>query len=88
VVADEVYEGRTVTSLDFFLPLVEAIVAGRVIQRRWVSSFTGAVRAVETIIDLGDGKELRDGHGNEALATVGSLDSIERHDHHFLPYRR
>jgi hypothetical protein len=81
VLAGEAYEGRPVVALSVFLPLVEAIIGGRVIQRRWYSTQTGAQRSVETIVNLADGSIWRDGQS----AADGSSES---HDRHFLPYRR
>jgi hypothetical protein len=38
VIGDQTYEDRPVETLDLFLPLVESISEGRVIQRRMISS--------------------------------------------------
>lgn len=85
-IAGEDYDARPITSLDLFAPLVEAIVAGSVLQRRWASTSTGAPRAVETIVILADGRRWR---GTET-SPAGSidLDGAECSDHYFLPYRR
>ena len=75
-------------SLDLLLPLLEAITAGRVVQRRWISRATGACRAVESIVTLADGTQWRDGRTTGSVAEAVPRDETERHDHHFLPYRR
>jgi hypothetical protein len=88
VIAGEAYEGRTAASFDLILPLLEAVTEGRVVQRHWVSLATGAPRAIETIVTLGDGSIWRDGRTIEAVAGVIPREATERHDRHFLPYRR
>jgi hypothetical protein len=87
-IAGESYRDRSLDVLDFILPLIESVTEGRVIQRKWVSVATGAVRSVETIVTLEDGSVWTEGR---TLAPVGSAipeDATERHDRHFLPYRR
>src|SRR5262245_345911 len=86
--AGETFWDRAVPSYDLFLPLLEAIVAGNVVQRRWESLATGAVRAVEIIVTLSDGSVWRDGHTIEAFASAVQREATERRDRHFLPYRR
>lgn len=80
VLAGQSYEFLPVPSLAIFLPLAQAIVDGRVIQRRWMSTQTGVLRAVETLIDLDSAGQWREG--------VLPGDGCESRDHHFLPYRR
>ena len=87
-IAGEVYAGRTADSLELMLPLLEAITAGRVVQRLWISRATGACRAVESIVTLADGSSWRDGRTTDGLADAVPRDETERHDRHFLPYRR
>jgi len=79
-IAAESYEHREAMALSLFLPLVAAIIDGRVIQRRWFSTQTGALRGVESLVFLADGSVWRAG----AAADGGS----ESRDRHFLPYRR
>lgn len=85
-VAGEEYDARPITSLDLFSPLVEAIAAGAVFQRRWASAATGAPRAVETIILLGAGRAWRGAPAS--LSSPETLEGAESADHYFLPYRR
>jgi hypothetical protein len=88
VIAGESYEGRTAASFDLILPLLEAITEGRIVQRHWISTATGAVRAIETIVRLADGSVWRDGRTIEPVATIIPREATERHDRHFVPYRR
>jgi hypothetical protein len=85
VVASETFEDLPITSFDNFLPMVQAIADGRVVQHRWASAATGGPLAIETVLHLGTGKEWRQGTGLGQLATQ---DGTVRHDTHFLPYRR
>ena len=88
VIAGETFEDLELSSFDLFLPLVEAIADGRVIQRRRVSQATGALREIETIVLLKNGQDWRRLRTlGEATALVTSEDT-ERRDRHFLSYRR
>ena len=80
VLADQSYEYLPVASVALFLPLAEAIVEGRVVQRRWLSTQTGAMHAVESLVNLADGSLWREGSQ--------PAEGCESRDHHFLPYRR
>lgn len=82
-VAGEDYSELPIASLDVFAPLVEAIVAGSVMQRRWASMATGLCRAVETIVILANGERW---HGRPAAGA--DLEGAEFAEHCFLPYRR
>jgi len=88
IIAGEVFEDQPTTTLDLFVPLVDSIAEGRVVQRRTVSAATGAPVALRTIITLPDG------HVWEAERTLpdglapGALDDLIIEDRHFLPYRR
>jgi hypothetical protein len=78
--AGQAYPARAVESLTMFEPLINSIIDGRVVQRHWISSQTGAARAIETLITLPNGRVWRDGD----IAPAG----CETRDRHFLPYRR
>lgn len=80
VLAGQNYEFLPVTSLAIFLPLAEAIVEGRAVQRRWSSTSTGVLCATETLVHLQDGTTWREGGSGG--------DGSESRDHHFLAYRR
>ena len=88
VIGGEVYEDRDLASPDEFLPLVEAIADGRVIQRRWLSTATGVLRKVETIVALANGKTWRQVRAVPTAAADADTDAVEHRDRHFLPYRR
>lgn len=79
-IAGETYEDRALGTLDQLVLLLERIADGHVVQRRWVSAATGVPHGVETVVSLGTGGEWRDGAEPDGAA--------ERHDRHFLPYRR
>lgn len=79
-IAGETYDDRVLATLDQLVLMLERIADGHVIQRRWVSSATGAHQGIETLVTLGAGLVWRG--GSEADAR------LERHDRHFLPYRR
>lgn len=79
-IAGETYEDRILSTLDQIVLLLERIADGHVIQRRWISLATGVPQSVETIVALGSGDVWREGRAPDGGA--------ERHDRHFLPYRR
>lgn len=78
--AGETYEDCTLQSLDQLVLLLERIVDGDVIQRRWVSAATGLAQGIETFVRLGPGITWRNGPEPDG--------GVERRDRHFLPYRR
>ncbi len=80
-IAGETYEDCVLEQFDDVLPLIERIIEGQVVQRRWASRATGAACGVETIVSLGHGRFWRGG----PITPDG--DAFAR-DHHFLPYRR
>lgn len=88
VIGGETYADRSLGTLDQIVRLLERITEGRVIQRQWVSPATGTPCGTETIVTLGPDAIW---HGSDATAhaIAGLLDGAgERHDRHFLPYRR
>lgn len=84
IIAGEVYEDRLIGTLDLFLPLAEAIAAGTVLQRQWISAVTGRPLSIETLVTLPSGAVWRDGVGP---ASANGIPLVSR-DRHFLPYRR
>ena len=68
--------------------MAEAISQGRVLQRRWVSAATRALREVETLVTFAKGKVWSQGRIEKAVADRVPRDAAERQDRHFLPYRR
>ena len=88
-IGGQTYAGLPVTSPDILLPLVEAIVGGRVITRRAFSTATGLQRSESTLVTLADGRVFEDGQLVAAAGlAVATDDSTEIHDTHYLPYRR
>jgi hypothetical protein len=87
-VAGESYESRPIESFELFLPFVQAITDGRVVQRHWVSRLTGLERSVETLVTLPNGGIWREVRG--AANGMPSLedDGTELRERCFLPYRR
>jgi hypothetical protein len=86
MVAGEAYEDREIISLDLFVPLMEAITDGHIVERTWYSLTTGTRIARETLINLRGGKLWQDSLGLEAVR--GNEESLRREDRHFLAYRR
>jgi hypothetical protein len=86
---DETYEGLPIEGFDMFLPFVEAIAAGNVVQRHWVSRFTGLERSVETVVTLRNGGIWRETRGTvRTNAPPAADDGSELIERRFLPYRR
>jgi hypothetical protein len=88
VIAGETYEDLKLASFDFFLPLVEAISEGRVIQRRRVSQSTGRTYDIETIVTMKDGRQWSRKQRVPGLPDQSEADGLELRDRHFLAYRR
>lgn len=85
IIAGELYEERPTGTLDVFLPLVEALAQGRVIQRRQFAAATIMPLSIDTIVTFADGTVWQAGRALGAAAAP--VESITR-DRHFLPYRR
>ena len=86
-VANESIVGRPIADLGLFLPLMEAIAAGRLVHRSWRSSATDAGLTSEIIVSLAGGENwsMRRLIRAETAATENS--AIAR-DRSFVPYRR
>ena len=87
-VGEETYEGLPIESFDIFLPFVEAVADGRVVQRRWVSRLTGLERSVETLVMLAGGGIWRETRGTSTALPSLDDDGTELREKRFLPYRR
>lgn len=87
-IADETYENLQIESFDIFLPFVEAIAAGNVVQRRWISRLTGLERSVETIVELTGGRVWREARGEAHGTPSLEDDGTELRERRFLPYLR
>lgn len=91
-VGTEFYEDCRIQTFDTFVPLIEAIAKGDVIQRRHVSAVTGTERSIETLVRLPGGEVWRKGHGQGghgqgATAGIPDDDTIFD-DRRFVAYRR
>lgn len=87
VIAGETFEDLPTKSLDIFVPLVEAIAEGRVVQCHWKSAATDAKTAVETIVTLPDGREWSSARMLTRLAS-DNPDGVIADARHFVPYHR
>ena len=87
-VADESYESLPIESFDIFVPFVEAIADGSIVQRRWISRLTGLERSVETLVTLPGGGIWRETRGEPHLMPSLDDDGTELRERCFLPYRR
>lgn len=87
VIGGETFEDLPTKSLDAFVPLVEAIAEGRVMQCHWTSAATGTQTAVETIVTLSDGREWSSARMLTPLAS-DNPDAVIASARHFVPYRR
>lgn len=86
-VGAESYERCPVGDVGMLAQLVEAIGEGRVITRAHVSRNTGAVRSIETIIELNEGRLWRSERTNDPLAKVIRPEDCETQDRRYVPYR-
>jgi hypothetical protein len=84
----ETYESLPIESFDVFLPFVEAIAKGDVVQRQWISRLTGLERSVETIVTLASGGIWREARGEVHGMPSLDDDGTELRERRFLPYRR
>ena len=87
-IAQESYERLPIESFEIFLPFVEAVADGSVVQRRWISRFTGLERCVETLVTLANGYIWREARGEPHLMPTLEDDGTELRERRFLPYRR
>jgi hypothetical protein len=86
-IGEEAYEGLPIASPSLFLPLLQAVVAGNVVTRHWVSSTTGLAYSVETLVNLPDGTSWRGERRNPSAPEPSEL-NLECENHHYLPYFR
>jgi hypothetical protein len=88
-IAGELYEERPTSTLDVFLPLVQAIAAGQLVQRRLFAKATHLPLSIDTIVSMSDGTTWQAGRALSAQpAAAAGAAEIETRDRHFLPYRR
>jgi hypothetical protein len=87
-VANETYEARPIDSFDWCIPFANAVADGNVVQRRWISRFTGLERLVETVVMLPGGALWREGNAASYQMPPSDDDGTELRERRFLPYRR
>jgi hypothetical protein len=87
VIAGEVCDPRSIDDFELFIPLAEAIAAGNVVRRHWVSRLTGLLRGVGTVVRLGQGRTWSAEREMPGLPPTDPEDVIAQ-DHSFAPYRR
>jgi hypothetical protein len=83
-IGTETYEDQPIDSLSLFPDLLEAIAAGRVINRRLASAATGTVQAIETIISPSAGVEWS---GRRTFTRAETVDVVVS-DRHYVAYSR
>jgi hypothetical protein len=87
-ISDESYENRPIETFELFLPFVEAVADGSVVQRRWISRLTGLERTVETLVTMANGGIWSDSRGEYHRMPTLEDDGTELRERRFLPYRR
>lgn len=86
-IGSEFYEDCRIEALGTFLPLIDAITHGHVVQRRYLSAVTDAELALETLVVLPDGQTWRKGHAFPGSPDPAS-ERVVCEDRRFVPYRR
>jgi hypothetical protein len=86
--AGESYEDLPVTSFDAFLPLLEAVAAGRVIERRHYGVTTHRPAAIEMRVGPAAAPLFRGTRRLDGAEPGAPLADHAAEDRHFLPYRR
>jgi len=87
-VAGESYDNRPIESFEWFVPFAEAVAEGNIVQRRWISRFTGLERAIETVVTLPNGGIWREANDSRPITPTLADDGAELRERRFLPYRR
>ncbi len=86
-IGGQLCESWLLPSLDLVLPLLEAVMEGRVVIQRLSSTATGLPVAINTVIRFKDGRVLTvPGPAWEAVPVAP--DSVVSRETHFLPYRK
>ena len=76
-IGSETYESLPIESFDMFLPFVEAVADGNVVQRRRLSRLTGLERSVETLVTLANGATGREVRGERQMVPAPDGDRLE-----------
>ena len=88
VIGPESYESCPIDDGALLPAMVEAIVNGDVITRRWRSANTGAPHSVDTIVPLPDGSDWQRSRLEGAVARAIPAASRISEDHRYAPYAR
>lgn len=88
VIGPESYENCPIDDAALLPAMVDAIVNGDVITRRWRSANTGAPHSVDTIVPLPDGSDWHRSRLEGDLARVIPPASRVSEDHCYAPYAR
>jgi hypothetical protein len=87
-IADEGYEDRAIDDLKVFVPILEAVAAGHVIQRLWKSGITDTPLALATVVGMPGSELWRTERSLSDLSDAAGHFKADAHyaDHRFLPY--
>jgi hypothetical protein len=88
VIGPESYESCPAEDPALLPAMVEAIVNGDVITRRWRSANTGAPHSVDTIVPLPDGSDWERSRLEGTIARAIPRASRISEDHRYTPYAR
>lgn len=88
MIASEAFEDRDTKDLNLFLPLVEAIASGNVVQRLTSSQMTGVLQAIETLVLMPKARTWRETRTIDGGMPLPEGDAGEIQIKHFLAYRR
>jgi hypothetical protein len=86
MVAGEAVEDQDIDDLGLFLPLVDAIASGKVVQRISVSQMTGIQHVIETLVFMPGGKVWQ--QKRQLTETLPPQSTLETQVRQFLAYRR
>ena len=86
-IGTEFYEDCRIQRFETFAPLIEAIAAGHVIQRRHISAVTGSERSIETLVRLPAGEVWRKGHVFRSAPAIADENTVFD-DRRYVAYRR
>jgi hypothetical protein len=87
-IGHQFYEDCPMVGFDEFVPLIEGIAKGDVVQRRHVSVATGAERSVETLVTLWRGMVWQKGHVHTDVALAIAEQDTVFENRRFVAYRR
>ena len=88
VIGPEAYESCRIDDAVLLPAMVDAIVNGNVVTRRWRSANTGAPHSVDTIVPLPDGSDWQRSRLDGPVAGAIPPASRIREDHRYAPYAR